>query len=296
VALKKLKSAGDLSEFESEIALLQSLRHPNVLQFLGVLTSSQGEIYMVTEFVPQGSLLDFLRKQGKILVIVQLLQICKAIAAGMQYLERKMIIHRDLSCRNCLVKEEEGKFTVKLADFGLGVVMTATSLDDKTFTTKNSLIPVKWAAPEVIEKQKYSVASDVWSFGITSWEIFELGRNPYPELTNSECITEVIRGYRLPKPDACPEKMYDLMAKCWLADPTLRPTFNDIFLKVGDILSNHEPPPKRTSTYIVPIIADDPSLASFYLDFPKGDDLEIRKSSGMNKKTSDHSKTDAYYN
>lgn len=68
-----------------------------------------------------------------------------------------MIIHRDLSCRNCLVeetkiiflilkvKEEEGKYTIKLADFGLGVVMRPTSADDKTFSTKDSQIPVKWA-------------------------------------------------------------------------------------------------------------------------------------------------------
>jgi len=136
-----------------------------------------------------------------------------------------------------LVKEEEKKLTIKIADFGLGMVLRPSSPTQTSFKAMDSEIPIKWSAPEVIKEQLFSLASDVWSFGITVWEIFELGKTPYLELTNKECITQVANGYRLSKPKACPEKLYYLLLNCWESDPNLRPTFGNIFGRINDILA-----------------------------------------------------------
>ena len=98
------------------------------------------------------------------------------IAKAMEYLSAKRIIHRDLAARNVLVGMD-GLKTVKLNDFGLSRTLTTSSYYMKTSDDK---VPVKWMAPESVIDRKYSSASDVWSFGVFCWEVFEHGKTPYP--------------------------------------------------------------------------------------------------------------------
>jgi serine/threonine protein kinase len=131
----------------------------------------------------------------------------------MAYLEMKNVVHRDLSCKNLLIKEESGNFKIKISDFGL-----SREVDD-FYTSTESRLPVKWTAPEVFRFNKHSAKSDVFSFAITMWEIYELGSIPYPDMDNSTARKKVMEGYRLPCPSLCPPGVFSLMTRCWNEDP-----------------------------------------------------------------------------
>src|SRR5690606_16467255 len=78
---------------------------------------------------------------------------------------------------------------------------------------------------KVLEYGSYSFKSDVWSFGIVLWELFSFGKVPYPGMSNAEAAENVLKGYRMPCPENCPNEIYVLMEQCWLSDPIDRPYF-----------------------------------------------------------------------
>lgn len=77
------------------------------------------------------------------------------------------------------------------------------------------IFQVRWTAPEVLTKNKYSAASDCWSFGVLLYEIFTLGKKPYSGWANRRVWLEVQNGYRLQRPNICPHSIYAMMKKCW---------------------------------------------------------------------------------
>jgi len=103
--------------------------------------------------------------------------------------------------------------------------------------------PVKWASPEVIEMRIFSQKSDVWSFGIVMWEIFEYGKVPYGVKNNEQTLVAVLEGYRLPCPSNCTHSMYSLMESCWNSDPKKRPTFKELIEKLAELRHRKTAPP-----------------------------------------------------
>ncbi len=69
-------------------------------------------------------------------------------------------------------------------------------------------VPVKWMAPESIVEHRYTQQSDVWSFGVLCWEVFSMGSKPYAAMTAEGVVHAVKRGFRLPRPQACPQHVY----------------------------------------------------------------------------------------
>ncbi|EUB60001.1 Tyrosine-protein kinase Fyn [Echinococcus granulosus] len=155
------------------------------------------------------------------------------IASGMAYLERERYIHRDLAARNILVGENNA---VKIADFGLARMVVEERYE--TYVAQNGTkLPIKWTAPEAALSGRFTVKSDVWSFGIVLYEIITHGQVsvifqqptepsvPYPSMNNTETLNQVSSGYRMPRPSACPEGVYEVMLQTWDATPERRPTF-----------------------------------------------------------------------
>jgi len=221
VALKKLRNEDDLNTFENEANILQQCRHPCITQYLGIYTNS-GVKYIVTEYLSHGSLDVLLRKENTRISHDDLLVLAIDAANGMSFLEKKRILHRDLAARNVLVTTRDGKYHAKIADFGL---TRALGNDKDYYSATDPRIPVKWSAVEVMSSRKFSTASDVWSFGVTLWEMYSYGGIPYPGLSNIQCMDQVSSGYRMPPPPNCPEEISSVIMLCWKDDLKKRPSF-----------------------------------------------------------------------
>ncbi|XP_038057847.1 tyrosine-protein kinase SRK3-like isoform X2 [Patiria miniata] len=218
VAVKTLKEgAMDPTAFLQEANIMKKLRHPKLVALLAVC--SEGEpIYIVTELMTNGCLLDYLHEgEGKQLREPELIDITAQVADGMAYLESQRFVHRDLAARNILVGDLRN---CKVADFGLSRI-----IEDEYIAKEGAKMPIKWTAPEAINFGKFTIKSDVWSFGILIYEVITKGRVPYPGMVNREVLDQVSRGYRMPKPPECPDQLYDITKQCWDAVPEKRPTF-----------------------------------------------------------------------
>eukprot|EP00727_Mastigamoeba_balamuthi_P010886 m51a1_g642 putative protein kinase domain containing protein (828) ;mRNA; r:173481-176289 len=222
------------AQLAAEAALGASLRHPNVAAVFGVFRSAAGALHVVTEYAPGGSLLSYLRSRRTPLPASEALRMAGDVASGMQYLAARGVVHRDLSARNVLCfgpasAAEEAGFShedsppsiLKICDFGL-----SGKLQDGILLRKTGVVPKRWTAPEALRDGIYTTSSDVWSFGVLMWELFETDQRPYSDIEDADdLLPHLLQGKRLPKAKACPQKVYDLMARCWDMDPARRPTF-----------------------------------------------------------------------
>lgn len=135
-------------------------------------------------FCLEGSLNNYLRKNE--LRVSQLIQMCYDIAKGMEYLEKNNVIHRDLAARNCLL---DRKIRVKVADFGLSRCLQS----DEEYFCQIKEVPVRWWAVEVFSSAPYTSKSDVWSYGITIWEVFSRAEIPYSHIVQNHLVIDAVK-------------------------------------------------------------------------------------------------------
>uniref|UniRef100_A0A4W4FB12 Tyrosine-protein kinase n=1 Tax=Electrophorus electricus TaxID=8005 RepID=A0A4W4FB12_ELEEL len=228
VAVKNIKSDVTSQAFLEETCVMTKLQHKNLVQLLGVILHNG--LYIITEFMAKGNLVNFLRSRGRsVITTTGLLHYALEVCHGMEYLESKRLVHRDLAARNVLVSEDN---VAKVSDFGLA------KTDSQT--TNNAKLPIKWTAPEALTSKKFSTRSDVWSYGVLLWEIFSYGRQPYPKMSVEEVKKGVEQDYRMEAPEDCPPDVYALMKACWEKDPKLRPLFHKLRGYLEIELSKHE--------------------------------------------------------
>ncbi|XP_046997738.1 tyrosine-protein kinase hopscotch [Schistocerca americana] len=241
VAIKKLKTsalATSMQDFEREIAIMKTVKHPNIVEIKGVI--EEPEISLVMEYVQHGSLQSYLKIHKESLEDGNLLKFALDVAKGMDYLGTKNIVHRDLAARNILVANEHH---VKISDFGLAQFI-GNSGYYKMKTSRD--LPIKWYAPESLRDGKFSPQSDVWSYGVTLYEMFSRGEDPIlPACINHQdqqaLLTALENGARLPCPCSCPQELYiKLMCPCWQAEPYHRPKFSELVKCIEDLMIHYE--------------------------------------------------------
>ncbi|NP_001389687.1 ephrin type-A receptor 5 isoform 11 precursor [Mus musculus] len=235
VAIKTLKvgyTEKQRRDFLGEASIMGQFDHPNIIHLEGVVTKSK-PVMIVTEYMENGSLDTFLKKNDGQFTVIQLVGMLRGIAAGMKYLSDMGYVHRDLAARNILINSN---LVCKVSDFGLSRVLEDDP--EAAYTTRGGKIPIRWTAPEAIAFRKFTSSSDVWSYGIVMWEVVSYGERPYWEMTNQDVIKAVEEGYRLPSPMDCPAALYQLMLDCWQKDRNSRPKFDEIVNMLDKLIRN----------------------------------------------------------
>ncbi|CAH3172696.1 unnamed protein product, partial [Porites evermanni] len=247
-AVKSLKgsaSAKDKQDMVKELNVMKSLKpHPHVLKLIGCCSVSD-PLLIVSEYLPYGDLLGYLRKSrghsdnyntgekkpASKLTAKDLLFFAWTIADGMQYLATMKVVHRDLAARNILVGENQ---VCKISDFGLARGVKG----DIYVRTSQARLPVKWMPPESLFHGESSTMSDVWSYGIVLWEVFTIGDSPYPGF-NSQKVTSLIeKGYRMQRPVHISEELFSVLTECWAENPKERPSFQWICAAVKRLMKD----------------------------------------------------------
>ncbi|XP_026871093.1 RAF proto-oncogene serine/threonine-protein kinase [Electrophorus electricus] len=235
VAVKILKVKDPTPEqfqaFRNEVAVLRKTRHVNILLFMGYMTKDN--LAIVTQWCEGSSLYKHLHMQETKLQMLQLIDIARQTAQGMDYLHAKSIIHRDMKSNNIFLHEG---LTVKIGDFGLATVKTRWSGSHQVEQPSGSIL---WMAPEVIrmqEKNPYSFQSDVYSYGIVLYELMT-GELPYSMIANRDQIIFMVgRGYLSPDLSklykSCPKAMKRLVADCIKKSKDDRPLFPQILASI----------------------------------------------------------------
>ena len=221
VAVKTMKP-GTLSpqKFLQEAELMKKFHHSNLLQLYAMCIQEQ-PYYIITELMKHGTLLDYLKGEGRSLKLPQFINISAQVASGMAYLVEQNYIHRDLGARNILVGDH---MICKVANFYLTQV-----IDDNTHETPMGVeFSIRWTAPEAVMRKHFTFKSDVWSFGIVIYETITYGESPYPSMTDEQILQALKEGYRMPRPMGYPNKLYNIMLDCWQLEPAYRPTFETL--------------------------------------------------------------------
>uniref|UniRef100_A0A672LC74 Receptor protein-tyrosine kinase n=1 Tax=Sinocyclocheilus grahami TaxID=75366 RepID=A0A672LC74_SINGR len=208
------------TEITDHMLAMGSLDHPYIVRHLGICLGTS--LQLVTQLNPHGSLLQHLRQHKDSLDPQRLLNWCVQIAKGMYYLEEHCIAHRNLAARNVLLKSE---YIVQISDFG---VVDLLYPDDKKYVYSEHKMPIKWMALESILFRRYTHQSDVWSYGVTVWEMMSYGAEPYASMHPHDVPGLLEKGERLAQPQICTIDVYMVMVKCWMIDENVRPTFKEL--------------------------------------------------------------------
>uniref|UniRef100_A0A671LEZ8 RAF proto-oncogene serine/threonine-protein kinase n=1 Tax=Sinocyclocheilus anshuiensis TaxID=1608454 RepID=A0A671LEZ8_9TELE len=250
VAVKILKVTNptpeQLQAFRNEVAVLRKTRHVNIVLFMGYMT--RANLAIVTQWCEGSSLYKHLHVQETSFQMLQLMDIARQTAQGMDYLHAKNIIHRDMKSNNIVLHEG---LTVKIGDFGLATVKARWSGSHRVEQPSGSVL---WMAPEVIRMQDsnpHSFQSDVYSYGIVLYELMT-GELPYSGIGNRDQIIFMVgRGYLTPDLSklykSCPKAMKRLVADCMQKSRDDRPLFPQVLSSI-ELLQHSLPKINRSAS------------------------------------------------
>ncbi|KAL9980383.1 hypothetical protein ACROYT_G008961 [Oculina patagonica] len=227
VAIKSCKNAETREKFLEEAYTMKQFDHPHIIKLIGVCMDD--EFYIVMELAAFGEMRSYLQKNRHSINLETLLSYIFQLSTAMSYLESKNFVHRDIAARNVLVCTPK---CVKLADFGLSRWVD----EQQYYKASKGKLPIKWMAPESINFRRFTIASDIWMFGVCMWEILMYGVKPFQGVKNNEVIGKIENGERLPLPPNCPPALYHIMFECWSYEPSKRPIFQDLKTRLSVIV------------------------------------------------------------
>ena len=224
VALKEIHleelSGSALEGYCREVRVLSKCSHPCLLPLIGFTITSPFAI--ITEFMCNGSLYDWIRGKEQKLTGTQKTLIAMGIAAGMARLHEQNVVHRDLKSLNVLLDEN---MLPKICDFGISTVVETGST---VLTTRRIGTPA-WTAPEMFDGGGYTNKVDVYSYGMVLYEMVS-GEQPFRGMKGIEILKAVVERQERPRmPIRAPHQLKKLMQICWNANPSKRPSFETIY-------------------------------------------------------------------
>ncbi|XGW30033.1 hypothetical protein V3C99_009224 [Haemonchus contortus] len=207
-----------MQEMHKEARLMRQYKHLNIVAFYGMVIDNDRAM-IVMEMVPGGGLDHYLKNNS-----VSCADRCSYafdVSLGLYYLHNKRCMHRDIACRNCLIDNQRN--IVKISDFGL------SKQADKYKIQGFERVPVKWQAPEVVATRIYTRESDVYSYGILVWEIFNDAKQPFEEFSNKTVRRRLADPtFRPPLSPDIPHEIRIIVNACWCALPEQRPVMKDV--------------------------------------------------------------------
>ncbi|VFQ94402.1 unnamed protein product [Cuscuta campestris] len=225
VAVKKFLdqdfSGAALAEFKREVRIMQRLRHPNVVLFMGAVTRPPN-LSIITEFLPRGSLFRIIHHPHSQVDEKRRIKMALDVAMGMNCLHTSTptIVHRDLKSPNLLVDND---WNVKVCDFGLSRLKHNTFL-----SSKSTAGTPEWMAPEVLRNEPSNEKCDVYSFGVILWELATM-RLPWSGMNPMQVVGAVgFQNRRLEIPKELDPLVARIIWECWQMDPNLRPSFAEL--------------------------------------------------------------------
>lgn len=226
-----VKEASTAEIFTQEMNALKRLSHTNIVKVVHVeLENPKTSSLMLTfEYAINKNLHGYLKIKKSDFSDQQLLEMAVDVANGMKELEKCSIIHCDLRAHNVLV---DGDITCKVASFN-----NAHCLErgEKNKICQKQAFAVRWQAPEVLNEKRFSIKSDVWSFGVVLFEIFSFGSTPYPNMSIDQVRSNVLSRVKMSRPEDFPEDVYQIMKKCFEFDHTKRPSFFSLHQQLQNI-------------------------------------------------------------
>eukprot|EP00056_Hartaetosiga_gracilis_P005787 m.88920 g.88920 ORF g.88920 m.88920 type:complete len:237 (-) comp12279_c0_seq9:402-1112(-) len=195
----------------------------------------------------------------------------------MDYISSSSVIHGDLAARHVFVGE--GK-TLKISHFEQSKKCEPKGMK---MTTRESSSH-RWMAPDAIKNRVLTFGNDVWAYGVTFWEIFTLGEDPYHNMKN--VFEYVSRNGRLKMPHKCPQRLFRLIAlKCWDANPETRPTFQELVVQMRKLKSEHVMREVADHQFVENPAFGDPSFGSNQNTWEMENKEEEEKETGLVRPT-----------
>ena len=215
----------DVADFIEEARMLMSLRHRNIVMFMGIVLDPPS---IVTEFLDRGSLYDVIHDGSIFLDASIVFQWAHNMAQGLEFLTLAGVVHADFKSLNVMF---DASWVPKIVDFGMSSLRS--DIEVKQVEAADASLPAEaqnlgslfWAAPEILDRgpDALSVASDAYALAITLFELAARS-DPYPN-ENPMAVALQVRTGRRPNIMLVPgelDSLASIITRMWHADPHQR--------------------------------------------------------------------------